>query len=317
MSNIYKKNRQKIEEPKNIDYLDQGKGRGIVYECLAKIELTNTGRKLTRENIEEMMQDLAHESMESFVPNPMLGSNPGPRVSADIKRMIQIDEASIIKAGATPEKAKRAVEELSRAVSHLTSAIMEHIMGVPPHDFNFKPIPKDKSLVPEVDRIKKENARIARLRIMRITVFSMIWAVVDVLALTGRKGLSTILIRGGILRIKDGNIMKGKVQKSIVNAITSIFQSRATTIRLTNPLNEQFKDKWIIRNLPQEDLQDMPEARYNIPAAEEKGETLGFDDPELFKETLSPKERAKRGKKIAKAKKKTAKKTTRKSPPKK
>lgn len=273
--------RKKADLKRDVEtkYFDQGRGRGIVYETLAKIDLKNRKKNPTKDNINRVMQDLAHESMESFIPNPLLGSNPSPRISQKIKKMIEMDERAII--DSLPEysitDAKKGREELSRAVSHLTSAIMEHIFGLSPEKFAY--LSFDGPTGPRsVENIEMENALRARRRIFRVIVFTFLWTTVKILARTGRKGLLDIFRWGGSSRIEPKNFMKGKTQEQIINAVVMNFNSPGKSINLMGDLKPLFTKAWIIARMPKADLKDLPLEK------EEKQEQLSldekiFDDP--------------------------------------
>lgn len=252
-----------------VKYISQGAGRGIVYKCLAEIHYANSKkRKPTKDEMHDFMQEMADESMESFVPNPLLGSNPEPMVSPEVSKLYQSTEQGLynfvdmhdrrkaatdpLYKALTPEKkqtlARKHKIELTRAVSHLTTVIMEVFFDKERKEFGYKAHESG-----DTEKVKDQNRKIFAYRMIRLFVASFIWANIGVIARTGPDKFWEIFTRrSGLNKIPENKIASKKVYTAAIHGIMGILKNRNTSIRIANAdidLSSLFSKDWITKRI--------------------------------------------------------------------
>ena len=108
-------------------------GKKAVYEVLAKEYLRQSGDPVTKENIEEIIQEFAKESLESYIPDPLLGQNPRSKIAPSIRKELSLElgpEGKIFSRFKNKADYDAAMKDILSAVTELTNAIMKHFYGL-------------------------------------------------------------------------------------------------------------------------------------------------------------------------------------------
>jgi hypothetical protein len=234
-------------------YISQGKGRGIVYECLAQIHFENTGRKYTKEDVEAFMQELADESMESFVPNPLLGSNPKPAISSKIKNVIAADEQFNEIAKSIGGDSKQKKNKISSAVTGLTHAIMETMYGIKKEDFNYFNKKEFKLDPKQLEAVDRKNRLIKKYRMLRIVIYFFLMSVVKTFARFKKEEVLQIFDTGGLDKLESDQITE-EIYSAVGIGAAQVFKNPKTAFYFVGQnagIKSLFPEYWILKAAPE------------------------------------------------------------------
>ena len=242
-------------------YISQGHGRGIVYEALAKVHFQQKGKKPSREQLEEFMQVIADEAMESYIPNPMLGQNPSPKISKNIKKLMEPSDELFAGLTGSVREGRAAKKEISKAAMHLTNVVMKYFFGFrisresgavlsdPRQLSDFEHLANTPDTPLTKDQTKRFNKAVMVNNFIRHLVFTHIWVCLMPLALMSKDDVYNLFIKGGIRNIDAGSLYKPEVIKSIIYGINYAYRTPGTKLPLTNTIEGMFNDNWIVKRL--------------------------------------------------------------------
>lgn len=206
-------------------------GKKIVYEELAKIWLKQNSEPLTKENIAEVVWELADESMESYIPDPILGQNPESRISKNIQSVLSLDlgpqKKIFNKLKNDPASYDKAVKEMMSAVTELTNVVLKNFYGMkisrsskpdPDNmstytDFEQMPITKDQ-IIPK-EKVQQRNYQALVNVMIRHNLASYILSSLYPWIDMNIKDLYKIYYQGGLDKMSAKNFYKPNVLKQI------------------------------------------------------------------------------------------------------
>lgn len=128
-----------------MNYIYQGFAKKESYDVLADIHFSGKKRKPSKTQRHNFIQKMAHESMESYVPNPILGQNPKARISRHAKGAmsspLQWEKSQWDLVGRGDVfKEEEARKRIGAAITHLTNQVMKYA-----YDLKFSRKPDDQT----------------------------------------------------------------------------------------------------------------------------------------------------------------------------